>query len=125
MGDTIGVVTWGMGVWWSINAATQDLAGRIEVLDLRTLEPLDWDAIAALVARHNKILLVTEEPELNTFAEALAGRISRRCFRQLDAPVEVVGSANVPAIPVNEDLEAAYLAGVAGVRTAAQNLLGW
>ena len=54
---------------------------------------------------HGKCLILTEEPSLNSFAQSLASRISQQCFQFLDAPVLVLGSENLPAIPLNEDLE--------------------
>ena len=57
------------------------------------------------VVRNNRCLVVTEEPVNNSFAQALAGRISSKCFRHLDAPVDVIGSENLPAIPLNSVLE--------------------
>ena len=59
----------------------------------------------AAVGRHGKILVLTEEPLLNSFAESLAGRIQTECFMQLDAPVRTLGAANLPAIPLNVELE--------------------
>ena len=54
-------------------------------------------------------MVLTEEQQMNSFAEALAGRISMICFSDLDAPVDVMGSKNVPAIPMNNGLEKAVL----------------
>ncbi|RYF11398.1 MAG: tungsten formylmethanofuran dehydrogenase, partial [Deltaproteobacteria bacterium] len=107
-GDSCVVITYGMGVHWA-RAAARELGGRVEILDLRTLNPLDWDAVLAAVRRHGKALVLTEEPLLNSFAESLAGRIQRHCFRQLDAPVFTLGAANLPAIPLNVELEKAML----------------
>jgi 2-oxoisovalerate dehydrogenase E1 component len=123
-GETCLVVTYGMGVYWAINSAPC-LAGQVEVLDLRTLEPLDWEAIEAATLRHGKVLVVTEEPELNTFAEALAGRIGRRCFRHLDAPVQIIGSAFIPAIGLSHVLENATLPNAERVGKAIEELIGW
>jgi 2-oxoisovalerate dehydrogenase E1 component len=53
--------------------------------------------------------VLTEEQQNNSFAEALAGRISKACFRWLDAPVDVLGALNLPAVPLNTGLEAAML----------------
>jgi len=103
-GESCAVITWGMGVHWSLNAAKK-LSGQIEILDLRSLQPLDEEAIMNAVKRHGKCLIVTEEPLLNSFAESLAGRISQLCFNYLDAPVATIGSKNIPAIPLNTDLE--------------------
>ena len=79
--------------------------GQIEIIDLRTLFPLDEELVFDTVRKHGKCLVLTEEQQNNSFAEALAGRISRNCFQQLDAPVEVLGAANIPAIPLNIGLE--------------------
>jgi 2-oxoisovalerate dehydrogenase E1 component len=97
-----------MGVYWSLGAAKQ-FPGQVEVVDLRSLQPLDEDYIMNAVQRHGKCLIVTEEALLNSFAESLAGRISQSCFRYLDAPVHTIGSKNVPAIPLNMGLEAEML----------------
>ena len=101
---TLGVITYGMGVHWSLNAAKQ-WPGRVEILDLRTLSPLDEQAMMDLARKHNRILVVTEEPVDNTFAQSLAARVQESCFRDLDAPVRVIGSENMPAIPLNMTLE--------------------
>jgi len=98
------IITYGMGLYWSKTASNQ-FPGRVEILDLRTLNPLDWDAVVNSVTKHNRAMIVTEEPLLNSFAESLAGRISNQCFEQLDAPVMTIGSENLPAVPLNVDLE--------------------
>ncbi len=54
-------------------------------------------------------MVLTEEQQNNSFAEALAGRISKACFQWLDAPVDVLGALNLPAVPLNMGLEAAML----------------
>jgi 2-oxoisovalerate dehydrogenase E1 component len=123
-GDTCVVITYGMGVHWA-KAASRDYPGRVEVLDLRTLNPLDWDGVQAAVRRHGKALVLTEEPLLNSFAESLAGRIQRHCFRQLDAPVFTLGAANLPAIALNVELEKQMLPSAAKVATALGELLGY
>lgn len=103
-GETLGVVTYGMGVYWAANAAEQ-YRGRVEVLDLRTLCPLDEQAMYGQAKRHGKVLVITEEPVNNTFAQSLAARISEHCFPWLDAPVRTIGAANMPAVPLNSALE--------------------
>jgi 2-oxoisovalerate dehydrogenase E1 component len=108
-GDTCLVVTYGMGVHWALNAAGHDLAGKVEILDLRTLYPLDEAMVMERSRIHGKILVLTEEPLLNSFAESLAFRIQRDCFGYLDGPVEAMGAANVPAVPLNIALEAEML----------------
>jgi 2-oxoisovalerate dehydrogenase E1 component len=103
-GATAVIITYGMGVYWSQDAAKQ-FPGRVTILDLRTLNPLDWDGIASQVKLHNRVLIVTEEPLLNSFAESLAGRISQHFFKHLDAPVMTIGAVNLPAVPLNVALE--------------------
>ncbi len=103
-GESLVIITYGMGVHWGLNAS-KNFPGQIEILDLRTLNPIDEEAMYSSVMKHNKCIIVTEEPSLNSFAESLAGRISKECFRYLDAPVEVLGALNVPAIALNSELE--------------------
>jgi 2-oxoisovalerate dehydrogenase E1 component len=103
-GETLTVITYGMGVHWALNAS-KNYPGRVEIVDLRTLNPLDEEMIFDSVKRHGKCIVLTEEKVMNSFAESLAGRISNKCFRYLDAPVEVIGSVNMPAVPLNSGLE--------------------
>jgi len=107
-GETCCVITYGMGVYWA-KAAAKNFSGQIEIVDLRTLYPLDEDLIFDRVSQHGKCLVLTEEQQNNSFAEALAGRISANCFSSLDAPVQVLGALNVPAIPMNIALEKTIL----------------
>jgi len=123
-GTTALVVTYGMGVHWA-KAASRELPGQIEILDLRTLNPLDFDAVLAATRRHGKVLVLTEEPLLNSFAESLAGRIQRHCFEALDAPVFTLGAANLPAIALNVELEKQMLPSAAKVAAALQELLAY
>ena len=123
-GKSIVVVTYGMGVHWAKNAAS-NLNGRVEVLDLRSLEPIDWDKIIERVKVHGKALVLTEEPLRNSFAESLAGRISQDCFTDLDAPVQTMGAANLPAIPVNSTLEQTMLPNADKVQVRLEELLKW
>ena len=97
-----------MGVYWA-KAAAKNFPGQMEIIDLRTLFPLDEELIFGSVKKHGKCLVLTEEQQNNSFAEALAGRISKSCFKWLDAPVEVLGALNLPAVPLNMGLEAAML----------------
>lgn len=98
------IITYGRGVYWSRNAA-KEFKGRVEIIDLRTLQPLDTKLIYATVKKHGRCLVVTEEPVSNSFAQSIAARISDTCFEYLDAPVKVVGSEDMPAIPLNSILE--------------------
>ena len=106
--STLVIITYGMGVYWARTAA-KAYAGQIEIIDLRTLVPLDRDAIFTSVRKHNKCLVLTEESIGFGFAQALAGEIQQECFENLDAPVRVLGAENLPAIPLNSSLEAAMI----------------
>jgi len=123
-GATCVVITYGMGVYWA-KTASRDYPGQVEILDLRTLNPLDWEGVQAAVRRHGKVLVLTEESLLNSFAESLAGRIQRYCFGWLDAPIFTLGAANLPAIPLNVGLEKQMLPSAAKVSVALGELLAY
>jgi 2-oxoisovalerate dehydrogenase E1 component len=118
------IVTYGMGVYWA-KAAAKNFPGQVEIIDMRTLYPLDEDLIFSSVKEHGKCLVITEEQQYNSFAESLAARISKECFHWLEAPVEVLGSLNVPAIPMNETLERMVLPDQNKVARAIQDLLNY
>jgi len=107
-GDSLCIITYGMGVYWAKNAA-KSFPGQVEIIDIRTLYPLDEALIFDTVKRHGKCIVLTEEQLRNSFCEALSGRISQECFYQLDAPVQTIGALNLPAVPMNMGLEAAML----------------
>lgn len=123
-GESLLVVTYGMGVHWALNAA-KDFDGKIEVLDLRTLYPLDEELVFEAAKKHGKVLVVTEEPVNNTFAQSVAARIQENCFEQLDAPVRTIGSENMPAIPLNETLERTMIPSIEKVAGAIEALLAY
>jgi len=114
-GESCCIITYGMGVYWALAAAKQ-FDGAVEIIDLRTLYPLDEELIFSTVKKHGKCLVLTEEQKNNSFAEALAYRITYNCFQWLDAPVEVLGAANLPAVPMNMSLEEAMLPNASKVR---------
>jgi 2-oxoisovalerate dehydrogenase E1 component len=116
-GNSVCIITYGMGVYWA-KAAANNFPKRVEIIDLRTLFPLDEGLIYQTVNNHGRCLVLTEEQQNNSFAEALAGRIAKKCFQFLDAPVEVLGSLNLPAVPLNVGLETAMLPNPARVTEA-------
>ncbi|MDH3708952.1 MAG: thiamine pyrophosphate-dependent enzyme [Cyclobacteriaceae bacterium] len=118
------IVTYGMGVYWSLTAS-KEFSQRVSIIDLRTLNPLDWEFVEQQVQQHHRCLVLTEEPILNSFAESLAGRISNRCWEYLDAPVAFYGADNLPAVPLNVDLEAAMLPNAEKVREQLEGLLNY
>lgn len=122
--ETISIITYGMGVHWAMNASAElGLQDSIEVVDLRTLHPLDEDTIMASVKKCGKCLVVTEEPSDNTFARALSGKIQEKCFQYLDAPVMTIGSENMPAIPLNSVLEETFIPSTEKVKAKIEKLL--
>ncbi|RMD71684.1 MAG: tungsten formylmethanofuran dehydrogenase, partial [Bacteroidetes bacterium] len=123
-GDSLLVVSYGMGVHWALNAARR-FDGRVEVMDLRTLVPLDEDMLYTLAKKHGRVLVVTEEPVHNTFAQSIAARVQEHCFEWLDAPVRTLGAENMPAIPLNEVLEKTMLPNADKVADAIQQLLDY
>ncbi|MEM9930185.1 MAG: transketolase C-terminal domain-containing protein, partial [Bacteroidota bacterium] len=122
--DTLTIVTYGMGVHWALNA-TKDLADQVEIIDLRTLYPLDEAAIFTSVRKTKKCLVITEEPTNNSFARSLSGLIQEQCFRDLDAPVMTLGSENMPAIPLNSVLEQTMIPSAEKVRVKVEELLAY
>lgn len=124
-GDSLAIITYGMGVYWALNAAQARFPGQVEIIDLRTLNPLDEAAMYAAARRHGKVLVVTEEPVNNTFAQSLAARISEQCFQHLDAPVRTFGAANMPAVPLNTVLEQEMIPSTEKVGDAIAALLAY
>ncbi|QMU28715.1 alpha-ketoacid dehydrogenase subunit alpha/beta [Adhaeribacter radiodurans] len=121
-GESLVVITYGMGIYWAREAA-KGFKGQIEIIDLRTLYPLNEAFLEEAIQRHGKALLLTEEPLLNSFIESLAGRLSQKCFRYLDAPILTLGSENVPAVPLNICLESKMLPNADKVAKAINHLL--
>ena len=103
-GESLVIVTYGRGVYWSLEAA-ENYPGQIEIIDLRTLSPWDEEMVFEAVNKHSKCVLVTEESIEATFTLSIAAKIQKNCFKQLDAPIEVLGSVDTPAIPLNSILE--------------------
>ena len=120
--NSMTIITYGMGVHWALNAS-KHIKDKVEIVDLRTLYPLDEEAIFASVRKHNKCMILTEEPLGNSFARSLAGLIQENCFEALDAPIKVIGSQEVPAIPLNSTLESEVLPNTGIVKQAIENLL--
>jgi len=109
-GDHVLVITWGALVQRSLLAAQQAEKDHfsVAVLDLRTLVPYDWEAIATHVARTNRVVIAHEDQVMCGFGAELAARIAGELFEHLDAPVKRVGALNCP-VAYNPDLEEAIL----------------
>ena len=124
--ETLSIITYGMGVHWAMNAAAElGMKDRIEVVDLRTLHPLDYETVMKSVRKCGKCLVVTEEPSENSFSRALQGRIQEECFQDLDGPVMIIGSENMPAIPLNSTLEQTMIPSVEKVKAKIEAIMDY
>ncbi len=123
-GVSCALITYGRGVYWALEAE-KHFEGKVEIIDLRTLNPVDFETINLAVRKHNKAILVTEESIEATFTLGLAGRIQRDNFEYLDAPVKIVGSVDTPAIPLNSTLEAALLTNADKVKRSLEELFNY
>lgn len=124
-GSSMAVITYGMGVHWALNAANEYFQGQVEIVDLRTLAPLDAEAMYAAARRHGKVLVVTEEQVNGSFAQSLAARIQENCFNYLDGPVRTIGAENMPAVPLNTTLEQTMIPSMEKVAGAMREVLHW
>ena len=124
LGNSLAIITYGMGVYWAKSAA-ENFSDQVEIIDLRSIYPLDEELIFETVKRHSRCMVVSEEPKENSFSQALAGKIQKNCFNFLDAPVSVVGAENVPAIPLNSILEERYLPNAEKVAISINELLSF
>ena len=105
--------------------AAEILAGEgvsVEVIDLRTLKPLDMETIAASVKKTGRVIGVTESYPTNSFVSELAARIQEELFDWLDAPVVRVSAADVP-VPMSESLEDADIPNVDRIVDAVRSIL--
>lgn len=118
------IITYGRGVYWAKEAA-EKFPGAVEIIDLRSIVPVDMEAIAASVAKTNRCLILTEEPVENSFGQSLSGRISSECFESLDAAPKTLGSVSLPAIPLNSEMEAAMLPSAKKVEVEIEKLLSY
>ena len=113
-----------MGVYWASEAA-KNYNEQVTIIDLRTINPIDEELIFSTVNSHNKCLVLTEEVLDNSFAQALSGRIQENCFKYLDSPVYVMGSKNIPAIPLNSTLESTMLPNAKKVSDKIEEILNY
>lgn len=123
-GKSLTVITYGMGVYWA-KAAAKKFGDAIEIIDLRTLVPLDEETIYKSVIKNGRAIVLTEETLGNSFAQSVAGRIQKNCFEYLDAPIEMMGAEDMPAIPLNSTLEATMLPNAVKLETLIVALLAY
>jgi 2-oxoisovalerate dehydrogenase E1 component len=109
VGEELSIITYGSGVHWATDYATQHPEMSIDILDLRTLLPLDYDAIKASVERTGKVMILHEDTLIGGIGGELAAWITEHCFDKLDAPVLRCASLDTP-IPFSIELEQNFLA---------------
>lgn len=111
VGNRASIISYGMGVHWGLEIAEEyaDKGIEIEVVDLRSLVPLDMETIKATVAKTHKVLLLQEPSQTLGPMSEISSRISEECFQELDAPIMRCSSLDMP-IPFNTELEKGYLA---------------
>lgn len=125
-GADLTVVTWGAMVWTALEAA-EVLAGEgvdVEVVDLRTLAPLDTDAILTSVKKTSKALVLHEACLTGGFGGEVAARIAEDAFEWLDAPVRRIASLDTP-VPFAPELEAAFRPSAEGLTEALRALAAY
>ncbi|ARN76956.1 dehydrogenase [Nonlabens spongiae] len=106
-GNELSIVTYGAAVHWAIEAV-EELSLKADVLDLRTIVPLDEEAIKESVLKTGKVLVLTEDNLTGSVASEIAAKIGEQWFEHLDAPVKRLGSIDTP-IPFEKGLEDNYL----------------
>jgi len=124
-GRDVTVLTYGRNVPMSI-AAADELAREegieVEIVDLRTLYPYDWDAIVESVRKTHRVLCVNEDTEVTNFGEHLIRRIVEHLFYELYAPPKLLAGANVPGIGLADNLEQASVPQKDGIKKAMREL---
>jgi 2-oxoisovalerate dehydrogenase E1 component len=108
-GEDVSIITYGAGVHWAEDYAMENTHISIDILDLRTLLPLDYEAIRAAVKRTGKVLLLHEDTLIGGIGGEISAWISEHCFEYLDAPIMRCASLDT-AVPFNIELEANFLA---------------
>ncbi len=108
-GEDVSVITYGAGVHWALEYAKKHKDISMDILDLRTLLPLDYDAIRNCVKRTGKVLILHEDTLTGGLGGEIASWIAEHCFEMLDAPVMRCASLDTP-IPFNIELEKNFMA---------------
>jgi 2-oxoisovalerate dehydrogenase E1 component len=107
-GDQLSIITYGAGVHWALEVLDELDYQNADLIDLRSLQPLDKESILETVNRTGKVIILTEDSLVGSFASEIAAMISESCFEALDAPVMRVGTLDTP-IPFSQGLENQYL----------------
>src|SRR5690554_6697635 len=108
-GEDVTIVTYGLGVHWALETLEKDASISADLIDLRTLAPLDMETVIASVKKTGKVIVLHEDVEIGGIGAELVTQINEACFEYLDAPIRRVASLNTP-IPFEADLEKNFLA---------------
>lgn len=107
-GTDVTIISFGAGVHWALETLANNPEIKADLLDLRTLQPMDWEAIYASVKKTNKVIILQEDTLFGGVASDISAMIMENCFEYLDAPVKRVASIE-SAIPFIKTLEDQYL----------------
>jgi 2-oxoisovalerate dehydrogenase E1 component len=107
-GETVTIISYGAGVHWALETLNELSDVSADLIDLRTLSPLDTDAIYTSVKKTGKVIILQEDSMFGGIASDISALISEHCFEYLDAPIKRVASMETP-IPFAMQLEAQYL----------------
>jgi 2-oxoisovalerate dehydrogenase E1 component len=107
-GNDLTIVTYGLGVHWAMEALDENKQIEADLIDLRTLAPLDIDTIITSVKKNGKVIVMHEDTLTGGISGEIAAIINEQCFQYLDAPVMREGSLDTP-VPMNADLENNFL----------------
>ncbi len=107
-GEDVSIVTFGAGVHWALETLENHPEISADLLDLRTLQPIDMEAVYASVRKTGKLLVLQEDSLFGGVGSDIAALVGEHCFEYLDAPVKRVGSLETP-VPFSRKLEAHYL----------------
>lgn len=108
-GHDVSIITYGAGVHWALETLDKHPNISADVIDLRSLQPLDTETIFASVKKTSKAIILQEDSLFGGIASDISSLIMENCFEQLDAPVKRVGSLETP-IPFINQLEDQYMA---------------
>lgn len=122
-GEDVTIVTYGLGVHWALETLEKDASISADLIDLRTLAPLDMETVIASVKKTGKVIVLHEDVEIGGIGAELVTQINEACFEYLDAPIRRVASLNTP-IPFETDLEKNFLAN-ARFETVLKELLNY
>lgn len=122
-GNDISIITYGAGVHWALDALAVHKEISVDLIDLRSLQPLDKEGIFKSVRKTGKVVLLTEDSQFGSIMSDISAMIMEECFESLDAPVRRVTSLDTP-IPFDQELENQYL-GIQRLYVVLQELIAY